>query len=174
MARLFLVNPSTDETVRSPLLSFLYLAATLRRAGHEVALLDCSAPFAPKEQQEIVDRALSFAPDLIGIHCKTLYAQDAYALAAAFAEKDVPLVCGGPHPTVAPLEPLAHGFDFSIRGEGEETLTELCDALDGKRDLRDIRSLAYRGSGDQGIRGSGSLQLNPSRGFLLDLDALAS
>src|SRR6266849_6179817 len=55
MARLFLVNPSTDETVRSPLLSFLYLAATLRRAGHEIALLDCSAPFAPKEQAEIVD-----------------------------------------------------------------------------------------------------------------------
>jgi anaerobic magnesium-protoporphyrin IX monomethyl ester cyclase len=166
MARLFLVNPSTDETVRSPLLSFLYLAATLRRAGHEIALLDCSAPFAPKVQAEIVDRALAFAPDLIGIHCKTLYAQDAYALAAAFAGRGVPLVCGGPHPTVAPLEPLAHGFDFSVRGEGEETLTELCDALDGKRDLRDVRSLAYKD-------GKG-LQLNPSRGFLLELDALAS
>ena len=49
MARIFLVNPSTDETVRSPLLSFLYLASTLRRAGHEVALLDSSAPFALKE-----------------------------------------------------------------------------------------------------------------------------
>src|SRR5205823_1928863 len=138
--------------------------ATLRRAGHEIALLDCSAPFAPKEQAEIVERALSFAPDLIGIHCKTLYAQDSYALAAAFAGRGIPLVCGGPHPTVMPLEPLAHGFDFSVRGEGEETLTELCDALDGKRAFSEVRSLVWRGGA----------AVNPPRGFLLDLDGLAS
>ena len=84
MARLFLINPPTDETVRTPLLSFLYLAAALRRGGHQVALLDCSAEFAPKDHVEIVARALEFAPDLVGIHCKTLYAQDAYALARSF------------------------------------------------------------------------------------------
>jgi radical SAM superfamily enzyme YgiQ (UPF0313 family) len=167
VARLFLINPPTDETVRSPLLSFLYLAAALRRAGHEVALLDASAPFATKAHGEIVERALEFAPDLIGLHCKTLYAQDTYALAAAFAGKGVPLVCGGPHPTVAPLEPLAHGFDYSVRGEGEETLAELCDALDGRRALGEVRSLAWRGP-------AGALELNASRGFLLDLDGLAS
>ena len=174
MARLFLINPPTDETVRTPLLSFLYLAAALRRAGHEVALLDSSAPFAPNDHLEIVERALAFAPDLVGIHCKTLYAQDAYALAQSFETGGVlarhpriPLVCGGPHPTVAPLEPLLHGFDYSVRGEGEETLAELCDALDGKRALGEVRSLAWR-------NGQGRLELNPSRGFLLDLDGLAS
>jgi len=148
--------------VRTPLLSFLYLAAAARRAGHEVALLDASAPFAPKDPQQIAERALAFEPALVGIHCKTLYAQDAYALARAFTGAGVPLVCGGPHPTVVPLEPLQHGFQFSIRGEGEETLVELCDALDGKRRLEDVRSLCFPGG------------MNPSRGFLLDLDALAS
>ena len=167
MARLFLINPPTDETVRTPLLSFMYLAAALRRAGHQIALLDCSAPFAPRDHKEIVERARAFAPDLVGLHCKTLYAQDTYALAQAFAGQGVPLVCGGPHPTVAPLEPLAHGFHYSVRGEGEETLAELCDALDGKRSLSDVRSLAFR-------NGQGGLELNPSRGFLLDLDGLAS
>jgi len=162
VARLFLINPPTDETVRTPLLSFLYLASALRRAGHEVALLDASAPFAPKEHARIVEQTLAFGPTLVGIHCKTLYAQDAYALARAFSGCGVPLVCGGPHPTVVPLEPLAHGFDYSLRGEGEETLVELCDALDGKRDLSGVRSLAWRGG------------LNASRGFLLDLDGLAS
>jgi anaerobic magnesium-protoporphyrin IX monomethyl ester cyclase len=169
MARVFLLNPPTDEMVRSPLLSFAYLAASLRRAGHEVALLDASAPFAPHGADQLAERALAFRPDLIGIHCKTLYVQDAYALAAAFAARgcEVPLVCGGPHPTVVPLEPLAHGFHFAIRGEGEETLVELADALDGKRDFSSVRSLAYRGP-------AGEWQLNPSRGFQLDLDALAS
>ena len=162
MARLFLLNPPTDETVRTPLLSFLYLASALRRSGHDVAALDASAPFAPKEPDVIVERVLAWSPTLIGIHCKTLYAQDAYALARAFSGRGVPLVCGGPHPTVAPLEPMAHGFDYAVRGEGEETLVELCDALDGKGPLDQVRSLASR---------SGT---NPSRGFLLDLDALAS
>ena len=165
MARVFLINPSTDETVRSPLLSFMYLAASLRRAGHQVALLDASAPHAPHGLEEIVDTALAFEPDLVGIHTKTLYVQEAYALAAAFAGR-VRLVAGGPHPTVAPLEPLSHGFDFSVRGEGEETLVELCDALDGKRDLDSVRSLVFKGNA--------GLQVTPVRGFLLDLDALAS
>ena len=83
MARLFLVNPPTDETVRTPLLSFLYLASALRRAGHEVAVLDASAPFAPKQSAAIVEHVLAWDPTIIGIHCKTLYAQDAYALAQA-------------------------------------------------------------------------------------------
>ncbi|HEX4383256.1 MAG TPA: radical SAM protein [Myxococcales bacterium] len=163
MARLFLINPKTDETVRTPLLSFLYLAAALERAGHEVALLDCSAPNAPPD---LAGRVRDFAPDLIGLHCKTLYAQETYALARELRSLGVPLVCGGPHPTVAPLEPLAHGFDYSAVGEGEETLAELCDALDGKRDLRTVRSLIWRDA-------TGAVQLNASRGFLLDLDALA-
>ncbi|HTO98045.1 MAG TPA: radical SAM protein [Myxococcales bacterium] len=162
MARLFLINPPTDETVRTPLLSFLYLAASVRRAGHEVALLDASAPFAPKDPAEIAARVLAFRPTLIGIHCKTLYVQDAYGLARAFAGCAVPLVCGGPHPTVVPLEPLDFGFDFSLRGEGEETLVELCEAVDGKRPLGAVRSLAWKGG------------LNEPAGFLLDLDALAS
>lgn len=164
MARLFLINPKTDETVRTPLLSFLYLAAALQRSGHEVALIDGSAPKAP---EDLVEAAQKFKPDLIGVHCKTLYVQDTYALAGQLRALGVPLVCGGPHPTVAPLEPLAHGFDYSVVGEGEETLAELCDALDGKRELREVRSLIWRDP-------SGVPQLNPSRGFLLDLDALAS
>ena len=143
MARVFLINPPTDEAVRSPLLSFCYLAASLRRAGHEVGLLDASAPCAPHEHGAIVDRARAFAPDLVGVHAKTLYVQDAYALARALGEQlsGVPLVCGGSHPTVVPLEPLAHGFEFAVRGEAEDTLCELASALDGRRDIASVRSL---------------------------------
>jgi radical SAM superfamily enzyme YgiQ (UPF0313 family) len=168
MGRVFLLNPPTDEPVRTPLLSFLYLAASLRRAGHTVALLDASAPHAPKEHTAIAEVVRAFAPTLVGIHCKTLYVHDSYGLAAGLRANGVtaPLVCGGPHPTVVPLEPLAHGFDFSIRGEAEETLCELADALDGKRDARTVRSLLFRDT-------TGALQLNESRGLLLDLDGVA-
>jgi radical SAM superfamily enzyme YgiQ (UPF0313 family) len=164
VARLLLLNPETDEAVRTPLLSFLYLAAALERAGHEVAVLDGSAPHAPRD---FVRLAQETQPDLIGIHCKTLYVREAYALAGRLRPLGVPLVCGGPHPTVVPLEPLAHGFDFAVVGEGEETLVELCEALDGRRHLAEVRSLVFRDA-------TGAARLNPSRGFLLDLDGLAS
>jgi len=165
VARVILLNPATDEPVRSPLLSFCYLASALRHAGHEVAIIDGSAPAAPR--REIVDRALDFRPDLVGIHAKTLYVQDAYALARAIRlRSDVPMACGGPHPTVAPLEPLRHGFTFSVLGEAEKTLPELADALDGRRAFDSVRSLAFLQDG--------TARLTASRGFELDLDGLPS
>ena len=166
MARVFLINPPSPEPVRSPLLSFCYLAAALERAGHTVGLLDASAIHGITDPDEIARRAEWFAPDLVGLHIKTLHAQPAYSLARALAGR-WPLVAGGPHPTVAPIEPLDHGFTFSIRGEGEEPLVELADALDGRRDARDVRGLVLRDRG-------GSVRMNLPRGFLLDLDALPS
>jgi len=164
MARVFLVNPPSPEPVRTPLLSFCHLAASLRTGGHEVALLDASAPHAPHDHAEIAARIAAFAPDLVGLHLKTLHVQPAYALAAALAERFA-LVAGGPHATIVPDEPLAHGFRWVIRGEGEEALVELADALDGRRALASIAGLSWR---DRGLP-----RHNPARPFLTALDELA-
>src|SRR5262249_16526202 len=90
MARVFLINPPSPEPVRTPLLSFCHLAAALRAGGHEVALLDASAPHAPHTADEIGARVRSFGADLVGLHLKTLHVQPAYALAEALP--DLPLV----------------------------------------------------------------------------------
>jgi len=66
---------------------------------------------------------------------------------------------------VACDEPLAHGFRFVIRGEGEEALPELADAVDGRRAFGEVCALSWSERG--------MVRHNPSRGFLLDLDALA-
>jgi radical SAM superfamily enzyme YgiQ (UPF0313 family) len=164
VARVFLINPPSPEPVKTPLLSFCHLAASLRAGGHEVALLDGSAPFGPRDHDEISRRVAAFAPDLVGLHLKTLHVQPAYALAAELRER-WPLVAGGPHPTVCPDEPLHNGFKFVVRGEGEETLVELADALDGKRRFDEVRSLSYVERG--------MVRHIAERGFLMDLDALA-
>lgn len=164
MARVFLVNPPSPEPVQSPLLSFCHLAASLRAAGHEVALHDASAPHAPKTHAEILARITAFGPDIVGVHLKTLHVQPAYALAAVLADRFV-LVAGGPHATIVPDEPLAHGFRWVIRGEGEEALAELADVFDGKRDAASIAGLTWV---DRGIT-----RHNPTRPFLMDLDRLA-
>ena len=164
MARVFLVNPPSPEPVRTPLLSFCHLAASLRAGGHEVALLDASAPNAPHDHAAIAARIAAFQPDLVGLHLKTLHVQPAYALAAALA--DYPLVAGGPHATIVPDEPLAHGFRWVLRGEGEESLVELADAITGKRALADIGGLSWRERG--------MIRHNPTRPFLTELDRLAA
>ncbi|HEX6838015.1 MAG TPA: radical SAM protein [Polyangia bacterium] len=165
MARVFLVNPPSPEPVRSPLLSFCHLAASLRARGHEVALYDASAPAAAHDAAAIAARIEAFAPELVGLHLKTLHVQPAYALAATLGAR-WPLVAGGPHATICPDEPLARGFRFVIRGEGEEALPELADAVDGARPFGEVAALSWI---DRGMT-----RHNPSRGFLLELDALAA
>jgi radical SAM superfamily enzyme YgiQ (UPF0313 family) len=164
MARVFLVNPPSPEPVRTPLLSFCHLAASLRAAGHEVALLDGSAPNAPHDHATIRRTIAAFAPDAVGVHLKTLYVQPAYALAAELAADHV-LIAGGPHATIEAAETLAHGFTYAIRGEGEEALAELADALDGKRAFAEIAGLSWL---DRGMP-----RHNATRPFLMELDRLA-
>jgi anaerobic magnesium-protoporphyrin IX monomethyl ester cyclase len=156
MARVFLLNPPSPEPVRTPLLSFCHLAASLRTRGHEVALLDASAPFAP---QDIRARVAAFSPDLVGLHVKTLHAQPAYACAAELRE--FTLVAGGPHATIAAAETLAHGFRYAIRGEGEDALCELADGAD----LGSIKGLSWI---DRGM-----VRHNVERPFNTELDRLA-
>jgi len=163
MARVFLVNPPSPEPVRTPLLSFCHLAASLRAGGHEVALLDASAPHAPCSHAAIRARIAAFGPDLVGLHLKTLHVQPAYALAAELG--DFVLVAGGPHATIVPDEPLAHGFAWVIRGEGEEALVELADVIDGRRAASSVAGLSWR---DRGMT-----RHNPARPFLTELDRLA-
>jgi radical SAM superfamily enzyme YgiQ (UPF0313 family) len=172
MARVFLVNPPSPEPVRTPLLSFCHLAASLRAAGHDVALLDASAPNAPHDPEEIELRVASFVPDLVGLHLKTLHVQPAYELAKVLSR--FALVAGGPHATIVPDEPLARGFSYAIRGEGEDTLVELADAIDAMRcrsNGRELRALSE-------IEGlsyveRGMVRHNPARPFLTELDELA-
>ena len=165
MARVFLLNPPSPEPVRSPLLSFAYLAAALRRANHDVALLDSSAPFGPADPAAIASIVERFRPDLIGIHIKTLHAQPAYDIAKTLIGA-VPMIAGGPHPTVVPGEALTQGFTFEAHGEGEEILVELASALDGKGRRKAIAGL-------WGIE-NGQIWRGPPRPFITDLDRLAS
>ena len=165
MARVFLLNPPSSEPVRTPLLAFCHLASSLRAGGHTVAILDSSTPHGPRDEETITSRIAEFAPDVVGFHLKTLHAQQAYGLSRSLAAR-FSLVAGGPHATICPDEPFHFGFRYVVRGEGEETLVELADALDGRRSFESVAGLSFRGP--LGPRH------NPGRGFLLDLDALAS
>jgi len=72
----------------------------------------------------------------------------------------LPIVWGGGFPTVCPDEALNTAYvDYAVRGQGEETLAELLDTLEGRRD-QDFGSIA-------GLtwRKDGQIVHNPERKF---------
>lgn len=78
---------------------------------------------------------------------------------------DVPVVWGGIHASLLPEQTLHDPrVDFVVKGEGEETLLELAQALGNGKRLDGIRGLWWKDP-------EGRIHANPERPFL-DMDAL--
>jgi radical SAM superfamily enzyme YgiQ (UPF0313 family) len=138
----------------------MHLAASLRAAGHEVAVR--IEPTLAGVRRAVLDeqpRAVAFS----FTHC-----EQAYALAAAQAVKQVAphvlTLAGGPHPTLHPELALRPELDVVCRGEGELTFVELAERLDGGRAWDDRPNLAFARDG--------RLTVNAVRPLIEDIDAL--
>lgn len=140
-----------------------YLSAVLKQAGHETSLVHVVEPPA---REQFLERVRAESPDLIGFSSTTHMFRHVARLAGWLREETgIPTVCGGVHPTIAPDEVAGTaGIDIACRGEAEETLAELCGALEEGRDFARIPGLwLYRG---------GRLMTNPVRPLVTDLDSL--
>jgi radical SAM superfamily enzyme YgiQ (UPF0313 family) len=62
--------------------------------------------------------------DLVAITCSTPAAFHAYEISQRFRDRGIPVVLGGPHPTLMPAEAQAHA-DAVVVGEAEETWPRL-------------------------------------------------
>lgn len=147
-------------------MNLAYLAATLRTAGFDVALIDYeTTPFSQQHLQNILS---TMRPAVAGITCTTPTITSAARLAAAIKScaADVKTVIGGSHASALPEQTLREfpAFDYLIFGEGEITLLELCIRLrDGGED-RAIDGLAFRENG--------AVSVTKSRGLIADLDSI--
>lgn len=115
--------------------------------------------------QKISDKIREFRPDLVGItivFSATLKTVEKIAWIVKQYNRDIKVVIGGPHATIAPEETLkCEFFDYLVRGEGEYTLLEL---VQGK-DLAKIEGLHYKDE-------KGKIIHNPQRKFIENLDEL--
>lgn len=135
------------------------IAAVLVRDGHEVTVFDMTVS---DEQRTLEEMVASASPDMVGITVVTPLSD--YVIGTLIPQirhlSDAVVVVGGPHPTACPEHALT-AADVVVRGEGEETIAELCRCAlspDG------IAGISYRRDG-QDIH-------NPPRPFIADLDAL--
>jgi len=174
MVKVLLAVPHLPQKMASPYLGQQYIAASLMAAGHTVKCIDLAALLWPRDgdrgEDEALAQARAFDPDIIGMTLFTYNALAGYQLAERLRAEGLGrlFVAGGPHATVRPEEPLAHGFDVSVSGEGEHVIVAIAQALAQPRDL--LGSVIARIATIPGcytLEGAG-----PSQGFLDDLDAL--
>ena len=173
--RVLLVHSLEDaQSVMHPLASLediqmglSYISAVLREAGHETRLVVLS-PAKAKAANRIVDESIvDFRPGIIGF--TTVFSQFPFLSRMAqfirLHHPDLFLVVGGPHPTLNPGAVLDGGFDAVCVGEGEHPMLELADQLGRGETPTGIPNLWFR-------KRDGSVEQNPSRDFVQDLDAL--
>ncbi|GFO61857.1 B12-binding domain-containing radical SAM protein [Geomonas silvestris] len=142
----------------------LSLDAVLRRAGHQVTLANFSG-YPWKEVRRILKEQ---RPEVLGISQFTHNRAESLELArvAKGLNPRCLVLLGGPHATHAGAGQLAQHpeVDVVVLGEGEETLSELLQALAAGRDLAQVAGLLYRSAGE--VLGT------PARAPIADLDAL--
>lgn len=129
--------------------SVLAVAAPVHRAGYRVKIIDMRRDYA---WRETLRRSLGSKTLCVGISTMTgtqiffalMMAREVRALTGG----KVPLVWGGPHPTILPEQTARHDLvDIVMVGEGEVTFLELVRALEHKRPLADVKGVAFKDGG---------------------------
>lgn len=133
MSRILLCypNPSVSSPQKNPALSIFYPGAALEAVGHEVSYWD-----ERWDTKDEMYRKILWA-DCVGVSSKTGY-QLKGVLDILFLSKQVgkPTIFGGIHPSLLPQQCAQHPYvDYVIVGEGEKTIVELINHLEGKAGL---------------------------------------
>jgi anaerobic magnesium-protoporphyrin IX monomethyl ester cyclase len=168
LMRVLLINPPYPvvESLTMPL-GLLYLAARLEQAGWEVYLEDLQLSRSPLTRLE---GALNqHKPLLVGITSFSLNLSVASKILRKVKRlsPETVTVWGGPHVSFDDREVLhRHPWvDVVVRGEGEETLTEVVDRVGKGRSPDGVAGTTWRSI-------DGNLQSSPPRPFQEDLDQL--
>ncbi len=153
--RILLMMPKNPVFVGSTTLplGLAYLASSLEKDGHEVECLDLRINTI--SVSNVLDRF-----DMVGISSCTPSIKEAWKLAKTAKNKGKTVILGGPHVSALPEESLNKNVDVVVRGEGEETIREVCNGTS----LQKILGISYK-KGNKIIH-------NPDRPFIQNLDKI--
>ncbi|MCD4675682.1 MAG: B12-binding domain-containing radical SAM protein [Desulfobacula sp.] len=165
--KVVLVQPPIGERVvnLSPPLGLAMIAAVIE---DKTDTLNCIiGDMESNDDQIIADKILSYDPDLVGFSISTPATQVSKRIGKLIKNirPEIFLIAGGAHSTIFPEELLESGFDYIVRGEGEQTVTELLDCLKRNLDPAHIRGLSY-------IEDEKGIVHNEDRELFRDLDKL--
>lgn len=110
-----------------PPLGILYLATYLKNEGFSVQCLDMGLGHTIDDIQS----------NIVGLSFTTPQRGAAYEIVKKLKGNKI-LIAGGPHPTHMPEECVENGFDYVIRGYGEEALYQLLTKLKNGEKVKQI------------------------------------
>ncbi len=116
----------------------MYLSAMLKSHGHKCELL------IGHSTKKFEEKIKEFQPDFVGF--SIMSGSHSWALKIAKELKkqfELITIFGGAHPTFFQKFVLEEGVDFMIRGEGEESILEIMNLQDEKKDFRHVPNLSY-------------------------------
>lgn len=144
-----------------------YLAAGLRMNGYSVEIID--GWLEDLSPQAIATRILKGEmPLCVGFSAYPSNMQAAVEVVRILLEyrAHFPFVAGGYGPTFYPDDFLASGFNFVVRGEGDEVFPQLCEYLrKGTPDISTLGGVSYKNQNDVACH-------NPPGSPIVDLDFL--
>ena len=171
---LYIVKSNCDnrELARNnymPPLGLLSIASMLKLHGYNVEIIDLSVRNCRTEDiNEIIE---SIRPMLIGFSVYTENVDATFNMCRYFKRRypNIPIVLGGPHPTLEPEYCMRKRYvDFISRGDGEQSALELLEAIRTDQRLirfEDINGLIY-------LDENGQYQYGGERRNLENLDLL--
>lgn len=135
-----------------PDLGLLYAVRALKRAGHQVRVVDGLLDSG----LDLVHEAEAFGADAVGIKTfsKDMLTSGALLTRVKEARPEIVTLLGGPHPSGEPVGTLDRfpSVDFAFRGEAEVGLPKLLSILEAERApgpgvLASVEGLAWRKDG---------------------------
>jgi len=144
-----LIYPKTGmdfgSTVAPPH-SLLAIAAPLHKEGYRIRIIDQRID---KEWNKHLIEELKLGPICVGISTMTgIHIHFALEVAKAVrlaAGSNVPIVWGGPHPSILPQQTLQSDYvDIVCVGEGDLSFYKLVKALEGNAELSQVNGIAFK------------------------------
>lgn len=150
--KITIINPNLSGCPSILDIGLTYLATYINeRSEHEAQILDFT--FHRKNWKEHMQKHMQkHKPDVIGFGTPTMYIGYIKQMIEEIHigyKTDMPIICGGYHPTLQPEATLCiKGVSAVCLGDGEETLKAYLDALHNKKTLSGIKGLYYKENGN--------------------------
>ncbi|MEM2897558.1 MAG: radical SAM protein [Candidatus Bathyarchaeia archaeon] len=152
-----------------PPLGIIQLAAYVEHKNEEIEIEVVDSQAEALDWKGLEKRIEAFNPNIVassGLATCNAYAAVRTLAIAKKVDKDIITIAGGQHFTATAHESLKQypEIDIIVRGEGEQTLSELIQAISDKRSLSKVKGISYRKDGE--------IMSTQSRALIENLDDL--
>lgn len=126
---------NNEDLYSTPTIRSTFLASYLEKNKHHAKICD----LAVENEKVLYDLLYSNEFDAIGISSNiSTYYNDLSVSRYIKDNFNLPVIVGGPHPSVAPKD-YEHEFDYAVMGDGEKLLTNILTAIENNKKVERIQ-----------------------------------